>query len=236
MAKSPIIPAEAARAEKWAPPSVNDDGAGFFRHEEKKGDDAAEEDIENPGIPTAEEIERWRAEAQQEGFDQGYREGFAKGEAEARQRLDEQASQLKALFDFFESPLQQMNEEVEKQLNLLAVTLAQQLVRREIRAEPGEIIGLIREAIKLLPANSRHIRITLHPEDAALLRNTLSLDSEGDGPAWQLIEDPMITRGGCEIQSDQSVINLTLENRLQALAASVLGGEREEDRVESSAD
>ncbi len=236
MAKSPIIPAEAARAEKWAPPSVSDDGAGFFRHEEKKGDDTAEEDVENPGIPTAEEIERWRAEAQQEGFEQGYREGFAKGEAEARQRLDEQAGQLKALFDFFESPLQQMNEEVEKQLNLLAVTLAQQLVRREIRAEPGEIIGLIREAIKLLPANSRHIRITLHPDDATLLRNTLSLDSEGDGPAWQLIEDPMITRGGCEIQSDQSVINLTLENRLQALAASVLGGEREEDRVESSAD
>jgi flagellar assembly protein FliH len=235
MAKSPIIPAEEAKAEKWAPPPVNDDGAGFFRHEERKPDES-EEEIENPGIPTAEEIEGWRAEAQREGFEQGYREGLAKGEAEARQQLDEQARQLRSLIDFFESPLQQLNEEVEKQLSLLAVTLAQQLVRREIRAEPGEIIGLIREAIKLLPANSRHIRITLHPEDAALLRNTLSLDSQGDGPAWQLIEDPMITRGGCEIQSDQSVINLTLENRLQALAASVLGGEREEDRIEPSAD
>ncbi len=233
MARSPIIPAEDAAAEKWTPPTVNDDGAGFFRHEERQEEDS--EEIEPPGIPTAEEIERWRAEAQQEGYEQGYREGLAKGEAEARQHLDEQAAQLRALFDFFESPLQQLNEEVEKQLNLLAVTLAQQLVRREIRAEPGEIIGLIREAIKLLPANSRHIRITLHPEDAELLRTTLSLD-KGDDPAWQLIEDPMITRGGCEIQSEQSVINLTLENRLQALAASVLGGEREEDRLEPPAD
>ncbi len=235
MTKSSIIPAEVARAEKWSPPSVSDDGAGFFRHEEKQADEA-EESVENPGIPTAEEIERWRAEAQQEGFEQGYREGLAKGEAEARQQLEEQGRQMQSLLDFLDGPLQALDEEVEKQLSLLAVTLAQQLVRREIRAEPGEIIGLIREAIKLLPANSRHIRITLHPEDAALLRNTLSLDSQGEGPSWQLIEDPMITRGGCEIQADQSVINLTLENRLQALAASVLGGEREEDRLEPSAD
>lgn len=235
MTKSIIIPAEVARAEKWSPPSVSDDGAGFFRHEEKSTEEAGE-DIENPGIPTAEEIERWRAEAQKEGFDQGYREGLARGEAEARQQLDQQTAELRTLLDFLESPLQSLDEEVEKQLSLLAVTLAQQLVRREIRAEPGEIIGLIRDAVKLLPANSRHIRITLHPEDAALLRNTLSLDNQGDGPAWQLIEDPMITRGGCEIHSDQSVINLTLENRLQALAASVLGGEREEDRDESPID
>lgn len=236
MAKSPIIPAEAARAEKWAPPSVNDDGAGFFRHEDRQTEAPDDEEVENPGIPTAEEIERWRAEAQQEGHEQGYREGYAQGEAEARRELEEKARQLEALIEFLEAPLQFLDEEVEKQLSLLAVTLAQQLVRREIRAEPGEIIGLIREAIKLLPGNSRHIRITLHPEDAALLRNTLSLDGDGDGPAWQLIEDPMITRGGCEIQSDQSVINLTLETRLQALAASVLGGEREEDRHEPPVD
>jgi len=176
MSKSPIIPAEVARAEKWSPPSVSDDGAGFFRHEEKQADEAQEE-VENPGIPTAEEI----------------REGLAKGEAEARQQLEEQGRQLQSLLDFLDGPLQTLDEEVEKQLSLLAVTLAQQLVRREIRAEPGEIIGLIRDAIKLLPANSRHIRITLHPEDAALLRNTLSLDSQGEGPSWQLNEDPMIT-------------------------------------------
>jgi len=49
------------------------------------------------------------------------------------------------------------------------------------------------------------------------------------------MEDPMITRGGCEIKSDQSTINATLENRLQALAASVLGGERIEDRQQDDA-
>ena len=47
--------------------------------------------------------------------------------------------------------------------------------------------------------------------------------------SWKLVEDPIITRGGCEIISEPSAINATLENRLSALAASVLGDERERD-------
>ena len=137
---------------------------------------------------------------------------------------------------FFEHPLQSLNEEVEQQLNQLVVTLAQQLVRREIKAEPGEIIGLIREAVQLLPASARRISIFLNPEDAELVRKTLQLDKNEDEQSWRLIEDPMITRGGCEIKSDKSVISATLENRLQALAATVLGGERAEDQENEQPD
>jgi flagellar assembly protein FliH len=81
----------------------------------------------------------------------------------------------------------------------------------------------------MLPANSRKIRIVLNPEDAELVRSTLQLDEHDEDLNWKLIDDPMISRGGCEIRSDSSVINATLENRLQALAASVLGGDRLED-------
>ncbi|NNE64717.1 MAG: flagellar assembly protein FliH, partial [Gammaproteobacteria bacterium] len=47
--------------------------------------------------------------------------------------------------------------------------------------------------------------------------------------SWKLVEDPIITRGGCEIKTETSVINATLENRLSELAAAVLGGERARD-------
>jgi flagellar assembly protein FliH len=69
----------------------------------------------------------------------------------------------------------------------------------------------------------------LHPEDASLVRNALSIEGGNEDPSWKLIEDPMITQGGCKIKSESSSINATLENRLAALAASVLGGKREED-------
>ncbi|MDH3451407.1 MAG: FliH/SctL family protein, partial [Gammaproteobacteria bacterium] len=45
----------------------------------------------------------------------------------------------------------------------------------------------------------------------------------------KFVEDPLITRGGCKIDTDASRIDATLETRLAALAASVLVGERDGD-------
>ncbi len=172
-------------------------------------------------IPTADEIEQWRRQAEEEGFQQGLQR--------AQQEAQELQRRMLTLIDFFEHPLQSLNEEIEHQLTQLAVTLAQQLVRRELKVDPGEIIGLIRDSVKLLPGNTRNISIVLHPDDAQLVRNALSLDSADEEHSWKLVEDPMITRGGCEIKAPPSAINATLENRLSELAASVLGGEREQD-------
>ena len=173
------------------------------------------------GAPTATEIERWRKDAEQEGYQQGLKN--------AEQDSKQGGQRLQQIISFLEHPLQALNEEIEQQLAQVAITLAQQLVRRELRIEPGEIIGLIRDSVQLLPGNARNIKIVINPEDATLVRNALSMDSDGEEASWKLIEDPMITRGGCEIKSDSSTINASLENRLSALAASVLGGEREQD-------
>lgn len=215
--------ANEVEAEKWQLPNMGTGKAGIFRPEVEN---SPKQSLESNAIPTADEIEQWHQQAQEEGYQQGYQQGLQQAEQEKEQSKE----QLQQLLDFFEHPLQALNDEVEQQLNQLVVTLAQQLVRREIKAEPGEIIGLIRDSVQLLPASSRRIRISLNPDDAELVRNTLQLDEHEEEQSWKLIEDPMITRGGCEIKSDKSVINATLENRLQALAASILGGDRAEDQ------
>ena len=199
------------RVEKWRAPVMQADPSRVVRHREQ--DEAS--------IPTAQDIEQWRKQAEEEGYQQGLLRAQQEAETLQRRLLD--------LIEFFEHPLQALNEDIEHQLTQLAVTLAQQLVRRELKVEPGEIIGLIRDSVKLLPGNTRNITIMLHPEDARLVRNALSLDSGTDEPGWKLVEDPMVTRGGCEISAPPSSINATLENRLSELAASVLGGEREQD-------
>ena len=217
-------------AEKWNPPLMGSSKTKVFKSEKQKpkGKPVADQEIQSTPIPTADDIEKWHKQAHEEGYQQGLKK--------AQQEIAQQKKQLFELISFFEQPLQFLNAEVEQQLNLLAVTLAQQLVRREIRAEPGEIIAVIRESVKMLPLNSRKIKIFLHPEDAEIVRNTLQLNELDEEQSWKLMEDPMITRGGCEIKSEQSTINVTLENRLQALAASILGGDRIEDQSEDKND
>ena len=197
--------------EKWRAPVMESDPSRVIRYREEN----------EASIPTARDIDQWRAQAEEEGFQQGL--------LRAQQQAQELQQRLLQLIEFFEHPLQALNEDIEHQLTQLAVTLAQQLVRRELKLEPGEIIGLIRDSVQLLPGNTRNISIKLHPEDARLVRNALSMESGNEEHSWKLIEDPMITRGGCEVSAPPSSINATLENRLSALAASVLGGEREQD-------
>ncbi len=197
--------------EKWRAPVMEADPSRVLRHREQ----------EEASMPTAQDVEQWRKQAEEEGYQQGL--------IRARQEAEDLQRRLLQLIEFFEHPLQSLNEDIEHQLSQLAVTLAQQLVRRELKIDPGEIIGLIRDSVKLLPGNTRNISILLHPEDARLVRAALSLDSNDEEHTWKLVEDPMITRGGCEISAPPSNINATLENRLSELAAAVLGGDREQD-------
>ena len=79
--------------------------------------------------------------------------------------------------------------------------------------------------MQLLPVASRDIKVHLHPDDAALLRDSLS-KTDGDS-AWAIVEDPLITRGGCRISTDSSQIDAQNEARLHALIASIAGDERQ---------
>lgn len=188
------------------------------------------------GMLTAGQVDDWEAEAREEGLKQGleegrkngFAEGFEKGLAEGRaegqreQRL--QLDQVKSILAQMAAPLQGMSEELQSELLTLSVAMAQQLVRREIQVEPGEIIPVITDALALLPSHAREVVVHVHPEDAALIRELLA-DATDDAD-WKLTEDPLLTRGGCRIESLNSSIDASLETRLAGLMATHLSGRR----------
>lgn len=157
----------------------------------------------------------------EEGRAQGHQEGLAAGQAEA----GEQAQRIQKVFNSLAAPLEELDEAVEQQLVQLAFTLAQQIIRREIQTQPGEVVPVVREAVALLPLSSRDVKVHLHPEDARFLRENLGPQEDG---AWKIIEDGSISRGGCRVVTPTSMIDATLERRLAALASEVLGARSED--------
>ncbi|MBT8443728.1 MAG: flagellar assembly protein FliH, partial [Gammaproteobacteria bacterium] len=107
----------------------------------------------------------------------------------------------------------------------LAMTVVKQLFRRELRVDPTHVIGVVRDAIKLLPAASRDVQVHLHPEDAALVHESLS-SAEGER-AWKIVEDPLISKGGCKVTTENSQIDAQAETRLQAIISAIAGDERQ---------
>ena len=172
-------------------------------------------------LPTAGRLEEVQQEAYDEAFEKGHAEGLAAGEAAVRERAERFDELLKALAE----PFDRLDETIEKQLIELAMTVVRQLFRREIRVEPTHVIGVVREAIQLLPVASQNVQVHLHPEDATLIRESLS-QAEGE-LAWGIVEDPLITRGGCKVTTENSQVDATAESRLQAVITAVAGDQRQ---------
>ena len=72
-----------------------------------------------------------------------------------------------------------------------------------------------------------NIQIRLHPEDVKLVTSVMSLSSD-DGH-WKIMEDPIISRGGCKVNTETSQMDVTVESRVNTLISKVFGGLRESD-------
>lgn len=196
----------------WKPPSVQ-------IPTEK---DRAEE--ERQRMITAESIEVLQKQAYKEGYSQGFQKGIEDGTA----KINEQAARLQSVLNLLNKPLQELDETVVEQMVDLSVTIAKMLIRRELKTDPGQIVAVVRESISALPAGTNNIRIMLNPEDSQLIRETMSV-TEGE-KGWEIIDDPLLRRGGCKVVTDTSEIDASIESRLSGIIAQLLGGERHDDR------
>ncbi len=208
-----IAAAAAAAAERWPLPSVEGPIVGARR-------DRMDGSPPDPGF----QAERAR----------GYEAGLTAARAETQRlttELETRVKRLDSVLAQLARPLAELDEEVTKQLVVLALCIAKQLARREIKVNPAEIIGLIRESIGRLPASSREVRVHLHPEDAAVVREHLSAPAaEG---AWTLVEDPTQSRGGCLVRTESSQIDARFESRVGTIVSALLGDERAADRSDT---
>jgi len=172
---------------------------------------------------TAIQIEELHQQAREEGFAQGRREGLEAGKKDVRARVHE----LETLMQTLARPLEQVDAQIEEQLVQLALAVAKQLIRRELKTDPGQVLAVVREAMAALPLAARGVRLHMHPEDAGLVREMLALND--NERSWQIVEDPVLSRGGCKVSSDTSQIDASVERRLHTVIANVLGGQRDTD-------
>ena len=216
-----------SEARQWMPPQLGD------ARPARQSNGPQPEDVpeEVATLPTLEEIEAIQKQAYEEGYEQGKTEGFDFGHREAaeqgRKDIAAKLASLDELLSTLDVPFKELDEQVEQELLTLVVAMVRQLVRREVRTDPNQIIGVMREAMSILPVNARDIRVMLHPEDAEIVRELYTV-ADTD-LAWKIVEDPVLQRGGCRVVTDTSQVDATLESRLHNLIAPLIGGLRSED-------
>jgi len=194
-----------AQVVAWRAPEVpNPGGPGSFR---RSGDN----DL------TAVQQRAW-----QQGFEQGRLAGVEAGTRELATRTEA----VEKILDALARPLEDLDHRVEAELLALVQAVVRQLVRREMRLDPGHLIGVIREGLAALPLAAGDVVVRLHPADADAIRERLA-DTQDDRP-WRLEADPLLERGGCLIASPRSNIDARLESRLARVIAQLLEDDRDE--------
>ena len=183
---------------------------------------------------TVQAIEKLQKEAQEEGFktgfEQGSEAGYKAGLETGKQEIAQKLTVLNQIITALNTPLLDLDQQVENDLMNMVITMTRQLVRRELRAEPEHVIGAMRAALAVLPINDRKLKIFLHPQDIELVKKGLSVE-QGD-ENWQWIDDPVLTRGGLRLETADTTVDATVEARLASVINKLLGEERSDDSSE----
>lgn len=199
-----------ADARTWTAPLIGDGAPGAGRAARRT--DAQRE-----------EEKRLFAEAEAAGRAAGL--AAAQKEIAARTAaLEERARACEAMMEALSRPLAQLDDQVHEQIATLAVRIARAVVRRELRMDPAQVIGIVRATVALLPASTQGLRVVLNPEDAALVRERLP--AAGPEAAWSIVEDPTLGRGDCRVHTDFARLDARVETRLNEALTALVGEER----------
>ncbi len=200
--------------------------------------------VETVAPPTMAEIEDIRAQAEEEGFnegktqghiegleqgrleglEQGHKEGFTQGHeqgleaglAEAKALL----SRFEGLLSQFEKPLQLLDGDIEHTLMSLTMALAKSVIGHELKTHPEQILSALRLGVESLPIKEQTVNLRMHPDDVTLVE-TLYSSTQLTRNQWQLEADPSLTAGDCIISSQRSLVDLTLSSRIDAVFESL---------------
>jgi len=205
----------------WSPPEVIGQTINADQIDARKKVSPSSKEA---GPVTAQSLEEIRKAAYLEGLEKG------KSEGKEQAQVDQQkiTTQLQGILEHCHQQASTFDQEICEQLVAITISVAKQVIRRELNTDPEQIMAVIREAISCLPASSEKLLLKLHPDDAALVREIYHLDEEPD-QTWKIFEDPGLQRGGCIINSESSLVNADLDARIATIVSQLLGGERSDD-------
>lgn len=229
---------ETANVHAWLPPLI--DKAGHLvqaqaREERRPAAPRTQEQQLAAGF--AEGLAKGRlegvAEGRREGLQQGQQEGLEKGMQQglqqAQKQVDARMVEVDAVLKSLTHAMNDQDYVLEQALLNVVVAVARSVVGRELQIDTSHILNVVREALAALPPSRDNVRIFVNSADVALLREA----QERAGDAWRVLPDDSVAKGGCRVETEQSLVDYTVERRFAAMVEQMLSGELGNGKQES---
>lgn len=218
---------EAANVHAWLPPLI--DKGGHLVHaqpREERRPNAPRTHEQQLAAGFEEGMAKGRlegiAEGRREGLQQGQQEGLEKGMQQGLQQAQRQVdAKMAAVDEVMKSLTHAMNEQdymLEQALLNVIIAVSRTVVGRELEISTRHILNVVREALASLPPSRDNVRIYVNPADVALLKEA----QERAGEAWRALPDDSVAKGGCRVETEQSLVDYTVERRFAAMVEQLL--------------
>lgn len=183
--------------------------ASHYVHADRPGRPVPEAPVEEPR-PSFAELER-------EAFTKGYAQGERAGAEAAERRGEATLRRLAQTIEELASLRAELLQKTERQVVELALAIAGRVLRREMTIDRELLIAMARVALDRLGENTS-ATIRLNPEDYAVIGAQAHL---GEHDVVRVVADPLVSSGGCLVQSDFGLIDAGIDAQLGEVAAAL---------------
>ncbi len=151
------------------------------------------------------------ADRRRDGYEAGKAQGYAEAMRSAQQARAADLQRLESLLAALRSEFEGLSVRTADALLDLAIEIAAQVLRQEVRTHREVILPVVHEALGLLEAARVHPTVRLAPIDLDLVRTAAQADGQIQG--CRFVADASIAPGGCRVDSASGEIDATLPTR-----------------------
>lgn len=170
---------------------------------------------------TAALLEKIREEASREGYQSGFQQGLSEGRqrghddawSQAAAEIEKKQQNLQALCARLLQPLQDEQAHIIALLQEQVESIVRAVIAREMQLDSRVITTLLEESLAALPTGAQHLRVYINPADSDVINDWLHTA----GIEARVIADERLQAGGCRVESEHSVVDYSVETRLQQL-------------------
>jgi flagellar assembly protein FliH len=144
--------------------------------------------------------------------------GRAEGEAAMRQKLEgplaQAAQKLSERIEDIAGLRRKLRREAEEDLVRLSVAIARRVIHRELSADPGAILGVVKAALDKIDAREL-LRIRVNPLDARLVTEAIRERNIPD--QVEVSSDTSLERGGLILETPRGALDASVESQLREI-------------------
>ncbi len=178
---------------------------------------ASQTQLQPPAMPGAAQDQSSRsfAELEREAFTKGYAQGERAGAEASARRGEATLRRLAQTIEELAGLRGDLVQKTERQVVELALAIARRILHREVTLDRELLVAMARVAIERLGEHTS-ATIRLNPDDYASIGSV-----NCDSGIVRVVADPLVASGGCLVQSDFGLIDVSLDAQLGEMAAAL---------------